>query len=55
MITLKEFERMLRERGFEIDDDFDLQGFRDYLYRLAELQIENEQLTEKRNNSNEGP
>ena len=49
MITLKEFERMLRERGFEIDDDFDLQGFRDYLYRLAELQIENEQLTRERN------
>ena len=50
MITLKEFEKMLRERGFEIDDDFDLHGFRDYLYRLAELQIENEQLIEERNN-----
>ena len=55
MISLKEFEKMLRDRGFEIDEDFDLKGFRDYLYLLAELQIENEELTIERNNNDKGP
>ena len=61
MISLKEFERMLRERGFEIDEDFDLKGFLDYLYLLAKLQIENEELTIERSknddndNDNDGP
>jgi hypothetical protein len=43
MLTIKECERILRENGYVMSDDLDLRELRDYLYRLAELQIENEE------------
>ena len=42
MLTLKECERILRENGYVMNDELNLRELRDYLYRLAELQIENE-------------
>ena len=43
MLTLKECERILRENGYVMNDGLNLRELRDYLYRLAELQIENEE------------
>lgn len=43
MLTLKECEKILRDNGFEMPEDFDLRELRDFLYWLAKLQIENEE------------
>ena len=55
MISLSEFEKLLREHGFEIDEDFNLKGFRDFLYLLAELQIENDKFINNQSNDENGP
>ena len=44
MISLKECERILRANGFVFSEDLDLKELRAFLYQLAELQIEEEEL-----------